>query len=88
MDQLQNYYHGQNINMPIIDANDQRIIGRPGYGRRPYGYGYGYGRPYGRRPYYGAPFVGGLLGGLLGGALLSPYGYGYPPPYYPYYPYY
>lgn len=59
---------------------------------RPGRWGYGFGR----RPFYGGPFVGGVLGGLLGSALITrpyyypPY-YGYPPyyaPYYPYYPYY
>ncbi|WP_198508518.1 hypothetical protein [Bacillus xiapuensis] len=35
-------------------------------------------------PFFGAPFVGGLLGGFLGGALLRPPYPPYPP--YPYYP--
>lgn len=50
----------------------------------------GFGRPgfgFGRRPFFGFPF----LAGLAAGALLTPgYGYGYPYPYpppYPYYPY-
>lgn len=53
--------------------------------RRPYGYG----RPR-RRPFYGAPFLGGVLGGLLGSTLFGPYPY-YPPYGYPYgygYPFY
>ncbi|MCA1061230.1 spore coat protein [Rossellomorea aquimaris] len=70
----------------FVDYHDiRRPIGRPGFGRRPFGFGFGF-----------SPFVGGLAGGLLGAALLSPgygygYGYGYPPPYYGYpypYPYY
>ncbi|MEN2766311.1 hypothetical protein [Ornithinibacillus xuwenensis] len=67
---------------------DERVFGRPFYGRRPYwGYRpfYGYNRPfYGG---FGGPFLGGVLGGLLGSTLFyPPYGYGYGgygyPPYY------
>ncbi|UCZ55384.1 hypothetical protein LGQ02_17355 [Bacillus shivajii] len=61
------------------EEQDERVFvaGRPG--RRP---------PYhGRRPYYPAPFIGGVLGGLLGSALFPPYYY-YPPFPHPYPPYY
>ncbi|WP_404407179.1 hypothetical protein [Jeotgalibacillus malaysiensis] len=52
---------------------------------------YGRPRPYGRpnyyrprpRPYWGAPFLGGLAGGLLASTLFPPYG-----GYYGGYPYY
>ncbi|MFC4320740.1 hypothetical protein [Litchfieldia salsa] len=56
------------------------------FGPRPIGF-----RPrpfgiYGRRPFYGSPFVGGLLGGLVGSTILNPYfytGYPYATPFYP-----
>ena len=41
--------------------NDERIFGRPFFGR-PFGFSFGFGGPF--------------IGGLLAGSLLSPYGYG------------
>lgn len=61
---------------PLI--TESRIYGRPF--RRPYGGSF-------RAPFFGVPFVSGLLGGVLGSALFNPYTFGgYPYPYsYPYY---
>jgi hypothetical protein len=43
---------------------------------------------FGRRPFFGAPFLGGVVGGLLGSAIIaSTAPYPYPYPYYPPYPY-
>lgn len=75
------------------DHNVYRADERIFVGRRPFG---GFGRPLGfGRPFFGGPFVGGLVGGLVGSALLAPrppypyyppyYGYGYGPSPYPYY---
>ncbi len=74
----------------VINPDHARIFGRP-FGRFGFGrpFGFGFGRPFGfYRPFWGAPFLGGVLGGLLAGSLAYPYAYGYPYPYYPYYPYY
>lgn len=89
---MQNEYQLPTVNQyELIDPNDTRIFGRP-FGRFGFGFGrpfgFGFGRPFGfYRPFWGAPFLGGVLGGLLAGSLAYPY-YGYPYPYYPYYPYY